>query len=42
MLELYQAYTDFRGMMELTQGLIQHVAKNVIGSLKSPVTEAYI
>ena len=27
MLELYQAYTDFRGMMELTQGLIQHVAK---------------
>lgn len=34
MLELYQAYTDFRGMMELTQGLIQHVAKTVIGSLK--------
>ena len=34
MLELYQAYTDFRGMMELTQGLIQHVAKNVIGSLE--------
>lgn len=33
MLELYQAYTDFRGMMELTQGLIQHVAKTVIGSL---------
>lgn len=34
MLELYQAYTDFRGMMELTQGLIQHVAKSVIGSLE--------
>jgi lysyl-tRNA synthetase class 2 len=34
MLELYQAYTDFRGMMELTQGLIQHVAKTVIGSLE--------
>jgi len=34
MLELYQAYTDFRGMMELTQGLIQHVAKVVIGSLE--------
>lgn len=33
MLELYQAYTDFRGMMELTQGLIQHVAKTVIGSM---------
>ena len=34
MLELYQAYTDFRGMMELTQGLIQHVAQTVIGSLE--------
>ena len=33
MLELYQAYSDFRGMMELTQGLIQHVAKTVMGSL---------
>ncbi len=34
MLELYQAYSDFRGMMELTQGLIQHVAQTVIGSLE--------
>ena len=34
MLELYQAYTDFRGMMELTQGLIQHLAKSVIGGLE--------
>jgi lysyl-tRNA synthetase class 2 len=34
MLELYQAYTDFRGMMELTQGLIRHVAQSVIGSLE--------
>lgn len=34
MLELYQAYTDFRGMMQLTQGLIQHVARSVIGSLE--------
>ncbi|MFP4156436.1 MAG: lysine--tRNA ligase [Opitutales bacterium] len=33
MLELYQAYSDFRGMMTLTQGLIQHVAETVIGSL---------
>lgn len=33
MLELYQAYTDFRGMMDLTKGLIQHVAETVIGSL---------
>ncbi len=34
MLELYQAYTDFRGMMELTQGLIQHVAQVVVGTLE--------
>lgn len=34
MLELYQAYTDYRGMMELTQGLIQHVAEAVTGSLE--------
>jgi lysyl-tRNA synthetase class 2 len=36
MLELYQAYTDFRGMMELTQGLIRHLAKTVMGSLEIP------
>jgi lysyl-tRNA synthetase class 2 len=34
MLELYQAYSDFRGMMEITQGLIQHVAEKVIGTLE--------
>ena len=34
MLEVYQAYSDFRGMMELTQGIIQHVAQKVIGSLE--------
>ncbi|MBU61880.1 MAG: lysine--tRNA ligase [Opitutae bacterium] len=33
MLEAYQAYTDFRGMMELTRSLIQHVAKKAIGTL---------
>lgn len=34
MLELYQAYTDFRGMMRLTQDLIQHIARTVIGTLE--------
>ncbi|MFP4166537.1 MAG: lysine--tRNA ligase [Opitutales bacterium] len=33
MLELYQAYSDYRGMMELTRSLIQHVAQTVIGGL---------
>jgi lysyl-tRNA synthetase class 2 len=34
MLELYEAYSDFRGMMELTRALIQHVAEKVVGSLE--------
>lgn len=31
MLELYQAYTDLDGMMELTEALIKHLATIVIG-----------
>jgi len=34
MLEAYQAYTDFQGMMELTRGLIQRSAETVLGSLQ--------
>ena len=34
MLEAYQAYTDFLGMMELTRGLIQRSAETVLGSLQ--------
>ncbi len=34
MLEAYQAYTDFRGMMELTRGLIQRSAETVLGTLQ--------
>ena len=33
MLEAYQAYSDYRGMMELTRSLIQRVAERAIGSL---------
>lgn len=36
MLEAYQAYTDYRGMMELVRELIQTVARDVIGSLTIP------
>ena len=32
MLEVYQAYTDYRGMMELIYSMIQHLCKEVIGS----------
>ncbi len=34
LLELYEAYTDYYGMMELTESLIKHLAKEVIGSDK--------
>ena len=32
MLELYQAYSDYHGMMELTENMISVVAKEVLGS----------
>lgn len=32
MLELYQAYTDFHGMMDITEDLIRTVAKRVLGT----------
>lgn len=31
-IELYQAYTDYHGMMELTENLIAHCANTVLGS----------
>ncbi|ARP49520.1 MULTISPECIES: lysine--tRNA ligase [Caproicibacterium] len=34
MLELYQAYTDFHGMMDLTENLIRTVATKVLGTTK--------
>ena len=35
MLEAYQAYTDYRGIMDLTQALIIQAAKDVLGATKS-------
>lgn len=34
LMELYQAYTDYYGMMDITEGIIKHVAKEVAGTLK--------
>lgn len=34
LMELYQAYTDYHGMMDLTENLYRHLAKTVIGSEK--------
>lgn len=33
-IELYEAYTDYKGMMELTEQLISTVAKEVLGTTK--------
>ncbi len=32
LMELYQAYTDYHGMMDLTENLYRYVAKEVLGS----------
>jgi lysyl-tRNA synthetase class 2 len=31
-MELYQAYTDYHGMMDLTENLFRHVAQEVLGT----------
>ena len=33
-MELYQAYTDYHGMMDLTENLYRHVANEVLGTTK--------
>ena len=35
-IELYQAYTDFNGMMDLVEDMMKQVAQNVCGSLVVP------
>lgn len=32
LMELYQAYTDYHGMMDLTEAMYRHVAKEVLGT----------
>ena len=34
LMELYQAYTDYHGMMELTENLYRYVAQEVLGTTK--------
>lgn len=42
LMELYQAYTDYHGMMDLTENLYRHVAQEVVGDLKLPYGEHVI
>ena len=42
LMELYQAYTDYYGMMDLTENMFRHVAKEVCGTTTIPYGEVEI
>ena len=42
LMELYQAYTDYKGMMDLTEDMFRHLAKTVCGTTTIPYAEAMI
>ena len=42
LMELYQAYTDYNGMMDLTENMFRYVAQEVCGTTLIPYAEAMI
>lgn len=42
LMELYQAYTDYHGMMDLTENMFRHVAQKVCGTTLIPYAEEMI
>ena len=42
LMELYQAYTDYHGMMDLTENLYRHVALEVLGTTEVPCGDVII
>lgn len=42
LMELYQAYTDYNGMMDLTENMFRHVAEEVCGTTMVPYGEYMI
>lgn len=42
LMELYQAYTDYHGMMDLTENMFRHIAQEVCGTTKIPYAEVEI
>lgn len=42
LMELYQAYTDYNGMMDLTENMFRHVAQEVCGTTLIPYAEEMI
>ena len=42
LMELYQAYTDYKGMMDLTEDMFRHLAQTVCGTTLIPYAEEMI
>jgi len=42
LMELYQAYTDYYGMMDLTENMFRHVAQEVLGTTLVPYVDVEI
>ena len=42
LMELYQAYTDYQGMMDLTEDMFRHIAKQICGSTTIPYADVEI
>ena len=42
LMELYQAYTDYHGMMDLTENMFRYLAEKVCGTTTIPYAEAII
>ena len=42
LMQLYQAYTDYQGMMDLTEDMFRHIAKQICGSTTIPYADVEI
>ena len=42
LMELYQAYTDYKGMMDLTENMFRHIAEQICGSTTLPYADVEI
>ena len=42
LMELYQAYTDYQGMMNLTENMFRHIAEQICGSTTIPYADVEI